>query len=216
MPGGGKSFFLVYRGMKAMKEGRPVFSNFPMKGAYQIKLKDLSTYVFPAGALVLIDEAGRWFNANEWKSLPSEVFDTFTLHRHLQIDMMLAMNAFGYVDINIRRVAELTYWAENKRWSPFFHYKGYYDMEKAGMNREHDVVYNIFKWSRSRKYYDTYAMSSAFKNRPLMPMIKHGPKPFTIFEVVKRYCRMKLQLWRLKKKITKIKRYLLGKRNELE
>lgn len=215
MPGSGKSFFLAYRAMKAIKEGRPVFANFPLKGAYKIKVTDLIDYVFPQGSLVLIDEAGRWFNAKDWNSLPPEVFDTFTLHRHLKIDLMLAMNATGYVDINIRRVAELTYWAENRRLSPFFHYKGYYDLEKTGtMNREHDVAYNIPKFSRAKFYYDTYAMSSAFKNRPIIPKIKYGPRPYTRIEVIKRFIRKKSKIQKMKRIVNEYRVRYFGSKEQ--
>lgn len=199
MPGAGKTFFLVCRAKDAMKKGRHVFSNFPIKGAYQIKVQDLVTYTFPPGSLILIDEAGRDFSAHDWKLLPPEIFDLFTLHRHIQLDMIVAMNAFGYIDIALRRVVELTYWASNRPYLPYFTYKGYYDLERTSMNREHDVSTLYSKFNKARKYYDTHAMSAVFKNREMIPKIKYSPKPVKKIALLKRYIRMKFKVQKFKK-----------------
>lgn len=201
MPGGGKTFFLTCRAYEAMKKGRPVFSNFPIKGAYKITVKDMIEYSFPPNSLIIIDEAGRDFSAHDWKTLPQEVFDLFTLHRHLQMDMIIAMNAFGYVDIALRRVVELTYWATNRPYLPFFTYKGYYDLERTSMNREHDVSTFYSKFHKARNYYDTYAMSAVFKSRALIPMFKYSPKPVTKIKLLKRYIRRKIKYQKFKSSI---------------
>lgn len=170
MPGGGKTYALVWRAYKAIKEGRTVFANFPLKGTYQITLDDLCDYRFPENSVVLIDEAGRWFNSREWKDLPPEVFDMFTMHRHLQMDLYIGVQSFARVDKSLREVVELTYWARNSPILPFHRYEGFYDLEKLGsMKREPHVSHIVWKLKSLRNMYDTFSMKSKFAHKPMIP-----------------------------------------------
>lgn len=181
MPGSGKTFACTYRAMKAIKSGDKVFTNYPVKGAYQVKYDDLIDYKFPAGSTVIIDEAGRWFNTRKWKDLPPECFDLFTLHRHFRLNLIVAVQNFNRVDVALREVAELTWWSHNHPLLPFFIYEGYFDVEKMGMKGEHNKLSLIWKWSRSRKYYDTHAMERIMEDKgeiPLIPWTEERVKPF--------------------------------------
>lgn len=169
-PGHGKTLALTYRAYKAMKQKRLVFTNYPVKGAYRITFDDLIEYAFPKGSVVIIDESGRWFNSRKWKDLPPEVFDLFTLHRHMQLDLIVAVQNFNRIDIALREVIELVWWASNKLWSPVIVYYGYYDVENLGMKGEHNLVSYISRWTRARKLYDTHAMSRII-DKLLMPLI---------------------------------------------
>ena len=169
MPGSGKSYALVYRAYKAMQQGRKVFANFPLKGTYQITLDDLCNYQFPEGCVVIIDEAGRWFNSRNWGDLPPEIFDLFTMHRHTQMDLYIAVQSFARIDKSLREVVELVYWARNNPFLPWHKYEGYYELEKLGsMKRDYHVQHFIMKRKLYRNMYDTHAMKSKFAYKPMM------------------------------------------------
>lgn len=169
-PGSGKTFALTHIAWKEQRKGRKVFTNYPVKGCYKITYDDLVKYTFPVGSVVLIDEAGRYFNSRDWSKLPPAVFDLFTLHRHMKLDLIVAVQNFQRIDLALREVIELVYWARNKPWLPFFVYEGYYAVEKVGMKGEADVRHVINKFSRSRKAYDTHAMRSV-GNKTHIPLV---------------------------------------------
>lgn len=176
MPGSGKSYGLVHRAYKSMKQGKPVFSNFPIKGAYQFTLDDLCNYSFPEGSVIIIDEAGRWFNSRSWGTLPPEVFDLFTMHRHLEYDMYIGVQSFARIDKSLREVIELVYVTHK---SFFWHlYRGFYDVERVGkIKGQEDVRYYIPKRKKYYKMYDTHSMKSAWHGKPPMPEILYSPAP---------------------------------------
>lgn len=169
-PGSGKSFALTHRAWQALRSKKLVFSSYYIKGAYKLTFQDLIDYTFPKGSTVIIDESGRWFNARKWKDLPSEVFDLFTLHRHMELDLLIAVQNFNRIDVSLREVIELVWWATNIPFIPIIRYEGYYDVDKLGMKGEADLKSWIWKYTRSRKLYDTHAMSNAV-NKDEIPRI---------------------------------------------
>jgi hypothetical protein len=170
MPGNGKTFALTYRAMRAMKKGKKVFSNYPLRGAFRITFEDLINYTFPEGSVIIIDEAGRWFSSRKWSDLPDQVFDLFTLHRHLGLDLLVAVQDISRIDKALREVVEIMWWSRNYLGFPFFVYRGYYNVERFGMKGEHDLIKYIPKFTKARKLYDTHAMKS-FINKNLIPEV---------------------------------------------
>lgn len=184
MPGGGKTTALAWRAMKAMEKGQLVFSNVNIKGAYKIDLDDLVTYRFPEGCTVIIDEAGRWFNSHNWKDLPPEVFDMFTMHRHMRMDLYIGVQSFARIDKSLREVIELTYWSRNPMILPWHKYEGFYDLEKVGsMRREHDASHIVWKSRKVRSMFNTHSMKSKFAHKDEIPLVSwetfnHANKKF--------------------------------------
>lgn len=177
-PGSGKTFALTYRAYKDIKRGRKVFTNYPVKGAYRVTFEDLINYTFPQNSTVIIDESGRWFNSRNWSKLPAAVFDLFTLHRHMKLDLIVAVQNFNRIDVALREVIELVWWARNYWFLPYFIYDGYYDVEKLGMKGEADRRMLIPKFTRARKLYDTHVMAKeVVKDEiPLIPWTKEEVK----------------------------------------
>lgn len=105
-PGAGKSTWLAYTAYKYMKKGIPVWSNVQITGAYKIDLKnDLNTYQIENGLLV-IDEAGFEFNARNFKSFSDKLYRFFTMHRHYNIDVILAVQFWDRLDIVLRELVQ--------------------------------------------------------------------------------------------------------------
>lgn len=192
MPGAGKSYALVQRAYKALQEGRTVYANFPIKGVNKFTLDDLCNFAFPENSVIIIDEAGRWFNSRQWKDLPSEVFDVFTMHRHLNCDMYIGVQSFARIDKSLREVVELTYWARKMPVLPFHVYEGYYDLEKVGsMRKDSDVRFFIPVRRLYRNMYNTYSMKSAFHGKKEMPKEKWSILPRPKYKIIMRYLRIK-------------------------
>ncbi|KGR89636.1 hypothetical protein CD32_00195 [Lysinibacillus odysseyi 34hs-1 = NBRC 100172] len=151
---------------------------------------------------MLIDEAGRWFNSREWKDFPHEVFDLFTMHRHVKMDLFIAVQSFARIDKSLREVVELVYWATNRSYLPYHKYYGYYDLEKLGsMKKDHHVMHITWKSKRLRNYYDTFSMKEKFAHKPMVPLNKWSDRDLTRKE--------KVQLWTKHRKLrtmVKIKR----------
>ena len=213
MPGSGKSLALVYRAYKEMRKGRPVFANFPLKGAFQVSLDDLCTYQFPEGSALFIDEAGRWFNSRSWKELPPEIFDLFTMHRHTRMDMFIGVQSFARIDKSLREVVELVYWARNSPWLPWHKYEGYYDLEKVGsMRRDYNVMHYVPKIKLYRGLYDTHAMKDKFSHLDPMYYKRWSFLPKTRMDIGSQKIRLTFKYIKLKFK--KLKRKILAWRKK--
>lgn len=199
MPGSGKSYFLVYIADRELKKGRKVYSNISIKGTIKISFDDLINYTFPHDSVLLIDEAGRDFNSRRWKELPNEIFDLFTLHRHLGLDMYIAAQNFGYIDAQLRRVIELTYWAKNSPILPFHRYEGYYDLEKLGAMKNPDTSMIVWKSRRVRSRYNHTTMSKVFKDKQEIPSeywFPYGYEYKTLYKVLVQKLRIKYKRWK--------------------
>jgi hypothetical protein len=206
LPGSGKSNALVDIAHKALKGGRKVYSNIAIKGCNKIEFTDLIEYRFPRGAVILLDEAGRSFNSRDFKHLPPEIFDLFTLHRHLDLDMYIAVQDFGMIDINLRRVIELTYWVINYPILPFYIHHGYYSLEKLGVMKNPDFKRIMWKSRRVRQRYDTRSMQVVFKGKEELPDNPWFPFQFKyksrIATLVQRL-RIKFKRWHYDRKYQK-------------
>jgi zona occludens toxin (predicted ATPase) len=178
MPGAGKSNALVNIAHKALAQGRQVYSNIAIKGCNKIEFTDLIEFRFPRNSVILLDEAGRNFNARDWKNLPPDIFDLFTLHRHLGLDMFIAVQDFGMIDINLRRVIELTWWIVNYDFLPFYIHKGYYNLENLGKMGRPDLTQIIWKRRKVRQRYDHTSMKHVFASKEVIPDKPWFPFPF--------------------------------------
>lgn len=172
--GSGKTFRLVWEAHRAIKRGYKVFTNVRIKGTYQLTWDDLVNYTFPPGSVVLIDEAGRYFNSRKWSQLPDAVFDLFTLERHLRLTLIIAVQNFNRIDKSLREVIELVWWARNIPMMPFFMYEGYYDVEHVGLKGECQTRSIVWRWTKSRKLYDTHGMASTI-DKGFIPEIPWFP-----------------------------------------
>lgn len=199
MPGGGKTTALAWRAMKAQKQGRMVFSNINIKGTYKISFEDIINYRFPEGCDIIIDESGRWFNSRKWATLPEDVFDLFTMHRHLQTNLYIAVQSFARIDKSLREVVELVYWSKNHPMLPFHVYQGFYDLEKVGsMKGEHNVQHLVWKTRKVRGMFNTHAMKNQFAHKQEVPLIEWDSLSHANKKLLERY----RQQLRIKRKRT--------------
>lgn len=103
VPGAGKSTVLAYLCKKYCRD-YPVYSNYPIKGAYRFDKEDIGNTMITDGVL-LLDEASIDFNNRKYKNMPIEAISWFKLHRHYGMKVCVASQSWNDTDVTIRRIA---------------------------------------------------------------------------------------------------------------
>lgn len=123
LPGVGKSTFLAkiaQKELKRIKKGKSVykrvFTNFPVKGCYELNFKNLGIFDY-SYSLVLIDEITLDADNRQFKSFPVHVRDLFILHRKHHMDIIYFTQNWNAVDKKIRDLTATLYYL--KRLSHF-------------------------------------------------------------------------------------------------
>lgn len=112
-PGGGKTTLasdLVRKIMhEAVENGKKIYSNVPIVGAYQFDIDDIGKNELK-DCVLIIDEAGSELSNRNWhNNLNMEQIKTLKLHRHLNIDIWLFSQAHGDVDNKFRELTTALY-----------------------------------------------------------------------------------------------------------
>jgi len=146
-PGSGKSYTATALARQEMIRGKKVFSNvnfsFKHKGLeytnYQLDKEDIKKNRFPNNSLLIIDEAGFWFNSRNFKEFDLEDFMFFSQHRHLGIDIILVVQNMNRIDKSLRELADLIYINVNYLKFVFIQYKAWglesYEKEDISFNK---------------------------------------------------------------------------------
>lgn len=85
LPRSGKSTYAAKLAKKALTAGRAVYSNFPIRGTFQITKDDIGKYLME-DCLIIIDEAGVDFDNRKMKMTDEQVY-FFKNHGHYQADI---------------------------------------------------------------------------------------------------------------------------------
>lgn len=96
-PGAGKTCVLsliANRELKRIRRGKSpykrVYTNYPCKGTYRIRVNDLSQY-FITDSLILLDEVTLELDSRQWKDVNRGLIQFITVHRHLGNDIIYAV-----------------------------------------------------------------------------------------------------------------------------
>lgn len=109
VPGSGKTTVAAALTKKFLKKGRDVYSNVPLKGAYQIDKSDIGTYKIEDGLLIL-DEAGIDFDNRNFKSnFSNGQVAWFKKHRHYHVDVVCFSQYWNDIDIKLRNLSTRLY-----------------------------------------------------------------------------------------------------------
>lgn len=108
VPGSGKSTFAASLVRKCNLHKIPVFSNFPIVGAYEYKCEELGKTQFD-NCKIIIDEAGIEFNNRDFKSFSKENLQFFKLHRHYKTSIDVFSQTYNDMDKKIRTLAQKLY-----------------------------------------------------------------------------------------------------------
>lgn len=104
-PGSGKSTYLALKANDYLNKNKNVWSNVYIKGTMHLNLDDLLNVKIEEG-LVILDEAGLSFNNRSWKSFTMNLYEFFCLHRHYNLDIILAVQFWDRLDIVIRELVQ--------------------------------------------------------------------------------------------------------------
>lgn len=133
VPGSGKSYMLVKRGLEALARGKRIYANFGFvrENVYHYlrrrhrlphreavlradsiqEIRDYKDLLSVFEGLLLFDEAHMWFNAREYRLFPTEVLGFWSQHRKVGVDVLLATQRYGSVDTMIRDLVAHVWWA---------------------------------------------------------------------------------------------------------
>lgn len=133
--GVGKSSLMALACREAIRQGRPVYCQFPYKGAYQIPMIEKTLSIKPygdikfnivdkgwlysadlTGAVVMIDEARTVWNARDFKNWNENDENFFNYLRKNDITLLLATQRNDGLDLNIRCAADYTFFIQRTKY----------------------------------------------------------------------------------------------------
>ncbi|WP_353513343.1 zonular occludens toxin domain-containing protein [Thermus sp. LT1-2-5] len=141
IPGSGKSYALVLKGLEALAapRPRPVYANFGFirENVYHYlrrrkqlehreavlrtdlirEIRDYAELLNVHDGVLLFDEAHMWLPSRQFDLIPVEVIAFWSQHRKVGVDVYLATQRYGSVDAIVRELVAFVYWA---RPAPFF------------------------------------------------------------------------------------------------
>ena len=91
-----------------------IYTNFEFPGAYKLDYSTLGKCKYE-DALLLIDEAMLLSDSRDYKNFSRELKEFYALHRHMNVDIILASQAYDDTDKKIRNLS-----ANYFHVSPFF------------------------------------------------------------------------------------------------
>lgn len=107
--GSGKTTLMVKLSLKYRRRKRPVYCNAPeIPGTYFFKPEDLGRVGFPENAVIMVDEASRYWDNRDFKSFQKYTFDYFRYQRQYRHVVYLFSQSFD-VDKKIRDLTDRMY-----------------------------------------------------------------------------------------------------------
>jgi len=174
-PGKGKSYFLARKSKEFLEQGIDVYSNIEIdetKLLLKHKRKLWTQKIIPFGklyfwqsledfrfiigpAIVLLDEAGAYFEPREWAKFSIEDRVKFQQHRKQKLDIYLTVQSFGRVD-NVIRQLTATIFQVNKFGKLFIVNK--FEPEEIELKKRTSKGTEFFFFNKNiASAYDTYA-----------------------------------------------------------
>ncbi|RTI13105.1 zonular occludens toxin domain-containing protein [Thermus scotoductus] len=133
VPGSGKSYALVLKGLEALAKGKRVYANFGfirenvylwlrrcarldhrtavLRTDLIEEVRDYSDLLNVRDGVLLFDEAHMWLPSRQFDLIPVEVIAFWSQHRKVGVDVYLATQRYGSVDAIVRELVAFVYWA---------------------------------------------------------------------------------------------------------
>lgn len=117
LPGCGKTTFLTYQAIRALKRGIDVYTNVPLKldtvkcrgNCYLIDASKIGDFVVKNG-LLLIDEATLQWHNRDFKTFSHAQLEFFMLHRHYRVNIHYFAQSPDTVDKRIREITDHSFY----------------------------------------------------------------------------------------------------------
>lgn len=112
-PGEGKSYNVTREAVKALLDGKSVFSNYPIITG---KNNEIRSFIWkpeyaalqnpPTNAVICIDEAYRDYNSREFKNFSKEVHTYFATNRHNGLEIYIIAQNPARIDVALREISQ--------------------------------------------------------------------------------------------------------------
>ena len=109
LPGSGKSTYLAKIAKKYQKKGIKVYSNFYIKGCYQLDFDDLGIHDY-SDCCILIDEISLFADSRNWKNYSAPLRYYMACHRHYNAVIYYASQSYKDCDLRIRNITDTLYY----------------------------------------------------------------------------------------------------------
>lgn len=165
LPGSGKSTYLAKLAKKNFKKYDRVYSNFYIKGCYQLDFDDLGIHDY-SDCLILIDEISLFCDCRNWKNFSKEMVYFFTNHRHYGVDIIYCSQSYADCDKKIRNLTDSLYYIK----SALFGFSTVRLINKV-FNVDSDITegYELSGLPSLVFRHRYYKMFDSFTRRPLPP-----------------------------------------------
>lgn len=113
LPRSGKTYIASAWGLRALGKGRPVYANYPLKGASFFDAEGFgNTFFVEAGSVVILDEVQWIANSRRWQELSDAVYFLFSQGGKWAIDLVYTAQHPARVDKALREVSHWWIWVE--------------------------------------------------------------------------------------------------------
>lgn len=109
LPRSGKSTYLARLAKKGFKKYERVYSNFYIKGCYQLDFDTLGKVEYK-NCLILIDEISLFCDCRNWKDFNKDLVYFFTNHGHFHVDVVYCSQSYTDCDRKIRNLTDSLYY----------------------------------------------------------------------------------------------------------
>jgi hypothetical protein len=171
-PGGGKTYYGIYRALKEIKKGRPVYSNFGIKGQTG-EITPQTMFDIEPGAFIVLDEAQNWFGSRDWAKLGDEYTKFFSQTRKKGYTLMWISQDVSTVDKIMRDRTHIIYecqsWFGGVFGHPlFFTIQSWYGAKNIHKEKFRAINKMMFFSKRIAESYDTNEMINSRSQFPVI------------------------------------------------
>lgn len=185
-PGKGKSYWFVRRIERWLNKKIDVYSIIDIDET-KLKLKKehgtlytfsgLRDFRYIQNGIVVLDEAGAFFEAREWAKFSPDDRVKFQQHRKMELDIYLGVQAFSRLDTSIRQlVTEIIECdsfpgssRENKR-TPWFFWTRNFDPETVELKKRKSSGFEFYLFDKR--------IASAYDTKQFVNLHNQTAKPF--------------------------------------
>lgn len=165
LPRSGKSTYLAKLAKKGFKKYDRVYSNFFIKGCYELDFNTLGKVEYK-DCLILIDEISLFCDCRSWKEFNKDLVYFFTNHGHYNVDIVYCSQSYADCDKKIRNLTDSLYYIKDG----FFGFSVVRRIEKTfSVENSISESYCLSGFPRLlfRRMY--YSMFDSYNKKPLPP-----------------------------------------------
>lgn len=111
LPGSGKTYYLAKLGLEAIKQGRVVYANFKLTGAFYFQ--NLNDVFAVRKGVILVDEINLSCASRFWNKFPPELAYFWSQTRKMELDIYWSAQHIDRVDKIVREISNFV-WAIKK------------------------------------------------------------------------------------------------------